>query len=105
MTQPTCPSEAPNSSRMLGTVTLTIEVFRTATKTAAMSTASSSRADLTDCTSSAPALSGGFIDLLCLLSHGLECVPGRLPGVRSQLRRHLDYQPPERLQPSDHPLV
>ncbi len=62
MTHPTCPSEAPNSSRMLGTLTLTIDVFSTATKTAETRTASSSRADFADLASSAPALSGGLID-------------------------------------------
>ncbi len=42
ITHPTCPSEAPNSSWMLGTETLTIELFRTEMKTAEIKTARSS---------------------------------------------------------------
>ncbi len=39
MTHPTCPAEAPNSSWMLGTTTLTIELFKTEMKTAEIKTA------------------------------------------------------------------
>lgn len=71
MTHPTCPSEAPNSSRMLGTATLTIELFNTDTKTAAIKTANNNWVEPPDRSSSVPPLSGGFTSLLYLLGHGL----------------------------------
>jgi hypothetical protein len=45
MTQPTCASDAPKSSLMTGTATFTIELFKTETKTAEMSTARSRRVE------------------------------------------------------------
>jgi hypothetical protein len=45
MTHPTCASEAPKSYLMTGTATLTIELFKTETKTAEMSTARSRRVE------------------------------------------------------------
>ena len=80
---------------MLGTLTLTIEVFNTATKTVEIRTARSSRVDLADCASSAPVLSIGLIRLLAL-SDVLERALLGLPGAGPELRRHLDYEPPER---------
>jgi len=64
MTHPTCPGEAPNSSWMLGTTTLTIELFKTEMKTAEIKTANNNRVDPPDPASPAPLLSGGFIGLL-----------------------------------------
>lgn len=90
MIHPTCPSEAPNSSWMLGTTTLTIELFKTETKTAEIKTANSSRVEPPDDASFVPLLSGG---LTGCLSHGPERAPGRL--FVSQLHRHLDHEPPE----------
>src|SRR5918997_784006 len=100
MTHPTCPSEAPNSSWMLGTTTLTIELFKTETKTAEIKTANSSRVEPPDDAPFLPLLSGILIGRL---SHGPERASGRL--FVSQLRRHLDHEPPERLEPSGYPFV
>src|SRR5918997_4448262 len=100
ITHPTCPSEAPNSSPMLGTTTLTIELFKTETKTAEIRTANSSRVEVSDDASFLPLLSGRFTGRL---RRGPERAPGRL--FFSQLHRHLDHEPPERLEPSGYSFV
>src|SRR3712207_220986 len=100
MTHPTCPSEAPNSSPMLGTTTFTIELFKTETKTAEIKTAKSSRVE--------PPEDACLLRLFCerltgRLCHGPERAPGRL--LVSQLSRHLDHEPPERLDPTRYTVV
>src|SRR5918997_3481133 len=104
MTHPTCPSEAPKSSWMLGTLTLTIEVFRTATKTVEIRTARSSRVDLAERATLVVVLPLELIGLLPL-SDVLERLLLVLPGTRPEPRRHLDHEAPERFYPPGHALV
>ena len=100
MTQPTCPSEAPNSSCMLGTTTFTIELFKTETKTAEIRTANSSRVEPPDDASFLPLFFGR---LTRRLSHGPERASGRL--LVPQLRRNLHDEPPERLEVARYAFV
>src|SRR3954451_6012769 len=90
---------------MVGTTTLTIELFKTEMKTAEIRTVSRSRVDFPERASCMPVFEE-FIGLL-YLSNSLERATVRLSGAdfRPELRRHLDYELAECLQSVGYPLV